>query len=78
MASRKMKNRVEADRRRHENQASASSPSSLSDVNFEMMMKTMERLMDILALDNRPPNREKPKNKIKIPNFRIPPPPQRN
>ena len=41
------------------------------------MMKTMERLIDILALDNRPPNREQHDSQIKNPNFiRPPPPPQ--
>ena len=45
MPSRKMKNRVEEDRRRHENKPSTSTPSLVSDVKFEMMMKTMERLM---------------------------------
>ena len=73
-----MKNRVEEDRRRQENQPSTSAPSSASDVKFEMMMKTMDRLVDRLALDNRPPNREKPKNQVRNPNFRRPPPPQRN
>ena len=40
-------------------------------------MKTMERLMDKLVLDNRPPNREKPEPQIRNPNFIRPlPPPQ--
>ena len=43
-----------------------------------MMMKTMERLMDMLDLDNRPPNREKPENQVRNQNFRRRPPPQRN
>ena len=58
MASGKMKNRVEEDRRRQENQPSTSAPSSTSDVKFEMMMKAMKRLMDKIDIDNRPPNRE--------------------
>ena len=78
MASGKMKNRVEVDRRRKENQPSTYVPSSTSDVKFEMMMKTMERLMDMLALDNIPPNREQSRNQIRNPNFRRPPPPPRN
>ena len=78
MASRKMKNRVEEDRRRQENQPSTSAPSSTSDVKFEMMMKTMERLMVRLALENRPPNREKPENQVRNPNFRRHPVPLRN
>ena len=73
-----MKNRVEETRRRKENQPSTSTPSSASDVKFEMMMNTMERLMNRLALDNRPPNREKLENQVRNPNFRRPPPPERN
>ena len=47
-----MKQRVEVDRRkmREENQPSTSSSSN--DAKFDIMMKTMERLMDRLALDN--------------------------
>ena len=58
MDSGKLTNRVEADRRRQENQPSTSAPSSSNDAKFETMMKTMERLMDMMALDNIPPNRE--------------------
>ena len=56
MASGKMKNRVEEDRRRQEHQPSTFAPSFTSDFKFEMMMKTMEKRMDMLALDNRTPN----------------------
>ena len=78
MASGKMKNRVEENRRRQENQPSTSATSSASDVKFEKVMKEIERLMDRLAPDNIPPNREKPENQIRNPNFRRPPPPPRN
>ena len=69
MAYGKMKNRVEEDRRRQENKPSTSTPSFASDLKFEMMMKTMERLMDRLDLDNIPPNREKPKKSNKKSKF---------
>ena len=57
MASGKMKQRVEVDRRktREENQPSTSSS---TDAKFDIMMKNMERLMDRLALDNMPPNKD--------------------
>ena len=53
MAPGKMKQRVEVDRIRvrEENQPSNS---SCIDAKFYIMMKTMERLMDRLALDNIP------------------------
>ena len=41
-------------------------------------MKTVERPMVMLDLDNRPPNREQPENQLRKPNFRILPPPVRN
>ena len=64
ITSEKMKQRVEVDRRRtrEEHQTStsiAATSSSSNDAKFEMMMKTMERLMDRFDLDNGPPNREK-------------------
>ena len=67
-ASGKMKQRVEVDKRktREENQPSTSSS---SDAKFDIMMKTMERLMDRLALYNKPPNREHPKPQIRHLNF---------
>ena len=74
----KLKNRIEGDRRRQENQPSTSTSFSTNNVKFEMMMKNMERLMEMIDLYNRPPNREKPENQIRNPNFSRPPPPQRN
>ena len=69
-----MKQRMEVDRRktREENQPSTSSS---TDAKFDIMMNTMERLMDRLALNNRPPNRDQPEPQIRNPNFRISPPP---
>ena len=71
MESGKMKKRVEVDRRkmREENQPSTSDSYS-NDAKFEMMMKTMEILMDMLDLDNIPPNREQHEPKIRNPKFR--------
>ena len=75
MTSRKIRQKVEIDRRkvREENQASTS-PST--DAKFDVMMRKMERLMNILDLDNRPHNRDKSDPYIRNPNFRRPAPPQ--
>ena len=69
-----MKQRVEVDRRktREENQPSTSSS---TNAKFYIMINTKERLMNILALDNMPPNRDQPELQIMNPNFRRPPPP---
>ena len=59
MDSRKIKQKVETNRRkdREENQASTSFS---KDAKFDIMMRTMESLMDILALNNRTQNRDQP------------------
>ena len=49
--------------------------SSPNDVKFEMMMKTMERLMDSITVDNIPLNIEHDEPQIRNPNFRRPNPP---
>ena len=62
---------------REENVPSAAASSN--DVKFEMMLKTMGKLMDKMNLDNIPFNREQNEPKIRNPNFRSPnrpPPPQ--
>ena len=71
---------MEVDRRktREENKPPTSTSSSSNDANFEMMMKTMEILMDMLDLYNIPPNREHPEPQVRNPNFRRPPPSQQN
>ena len=74
MASRKMKQRMEVDRRRTREDNQASTFSS-TDAKFDIMMKTMDSLMEILALDNRLPNREYPEPETRNLNFRRPPPP---
>ena len=57
-----------------------SSTSSSSDVKFEMMLKTMEKLMDWLTVEAKPVNREENEPQIRNTNFRrlIPPPLQQN
>ena len=57
----------------------ASTAVSSNDVKSEMMLKTMEKLMERLTVDNRPLNREQNEPQIRNPNFRRsnpPPPPQ--
>ena len=70
----KMKQRVEVDRRkvREENQPPTSSS---TDAKFDVTMRTMERIKDILALDNRFQNRYHHDPQIRNTNFRILPPP---
>ena len=77
MSSGKIKQKVEMDRRkvREENVPSTCTASSPNDAKFEMMMKTMERLMDMLTVDNIPLNREHNETQIINPNFRRPNPP---
>ena len=59
---------------------STSSNSSSNDIKFEMMLKTMEKLMDRLTMDNRSFNREQAGPQIRNPNFRRlnPPMPPQN
>ena len=59
MAYGKMKQRVEVDRRRTREDNQASTYTS-NDAKFDIRMKRMERFMDILELENRPPNKEQP------------------
>ena len=50
---------MEVDRRKgREEIHSTSSASSSSDIKFEMMLKTMEKLMDRLTVEAKPVNRE--------------------
>ena len=73
MASGKMKHRDIDRRKKEENMPYTSS--SATDIKFEMMLKTMEKLMDRLTMDNRSFNREQVDSQIRNPNFRIPNPP---
>ena len=68
-----MKHRDIDRRKKEENLSSASS--STTDIKFEMMLKTMENLMDRLTMDNRGFNREQADPQIRNPNFRRPNPP---
>ena len=72
MASGKMKHRDIDRRKKDENFPFAS---STNDVKFEMMLKTMEKLMDRLTMENRGFNREQSDPQIRNPNFRRPNPP---
>ena len=60
MACGKIKQRVDVDRRkgREEIMPSISLAPSSNDIKFEMMLKTMENLMDKLTMDTRLVNRE--------------------
>ena len=59
MACGKIKLREEFDRRKgREETHPTTSTSSSSDVKFEMMFKTMEKLMDRLTVEAKPTNRE--------------------
>ena len=49
-----------------------STSSSTTDIQFEMMLKTMENLMDRLTRDNMVFNREQADPQIRNPNFRRP------
>ena len=59
MASGKIKLKLETDKKkdREENAPSTSAVVSSNDVKFEMILKTMEKLMDRLTIDNGPLNR---------------------
>ena len=72
MASGKMKHRDIDRRKKEENMPSTSS--SATDIKFEMMLKTMEKLMDILTMENRSFNREQADPQIRNLNFRRPNP----
>ena len=60
MASGKIKQKVETDKRksREENVPSASALVSSNDVKFEMILEMMENMIDRISADNRPLNRE--------------------
>ena len=77
MASGKIKQKVETYKRkaREEIVPFASAGASSNDVKFEMMLKTMEKLMDRMTVDNRPLNKEHNEPQIRNTNFRRPNPP---
>ena len=77
MESGKIKQKVETNKRkaREENVPSAFVVASSNDVKSEMMLKTLEKLMDKLTVEKRPLNREHNEPQIINPNFRRPNPP---
>ena len=77
MACGKIKPRADIDRRKGREEAHPSTfASSSSDIKFELMLKTMEKLMDRLIVEARPVNQEQNEPQIRNPNFRrqVPPP----
>ena len=74
MDSDKMKQRVDENRRKVREENNPSTSSSI-DAKFDIMKRTMERLMDKLALDNIPQNIDQHEPQIMNPNFRRPLPP---
>ena len=66
MACGKIKPRAEVDRRKGREEAHPSTSTSLSsDIKFEMMLKTMEKLMDILTVEAKPTNWEQNEPQIR-------------
>ena len=74
MASGKIKQRVETDKGKIREDQPSTSVASSNDLKFEMMMKTMEKLMDRMNVDSRPLNREQNEPQIRNLNFRRPNP----
>ena len=71
MACGKIKPRAEVDRRKGREEAHpTTSASSSNDIKFEMMLKTMEKLMDRLMVEAKPTNQEQNEPQIRNPNFR--------
>ena len=56
MVSGKINEKVETRKSREENVPSASVVASFDEVKFEMLMKTMEKLMDRMIVNNMPVN----------------------
>ena len=75
MASRKIKNKVETEKKKGKEENQPSSSKSW-DAKLDMMVKTMETLVERLTLDNRPVPREIKEPQAINPNFRRPPVPQ--
>ena len=75
MASGKIKQKVEIRKDREENVPYASVTASSNDVKFEIMLKILEKLMDMMTMDNRPLNIEQNEPQIRNPNFKRPNPP---
>jgi hypothetical protein len=76
MAYGKIKIKVETEKNRIKEENHPSSSKSL-DVNLNMMVKTMDKLVERLNLDNRPPPRERQEPQVRNPIFRRPPVPHK-
>ena len=76
MSCGKMKHKIEIDKRNVMEEISTYVVASSSYIKFEMILKEMEKMMDKLTVDNKPPNRELNEPQIRNPNFRKPNPPQ--
>ena len=75
MASRKMKHKLDSERKKAKDKSQPSS-SHTTDAKFDYMMTTMETLMKILAIGDRPIVGQQHENQIRNPNFRRPSFPQ--
>ena len=75
MASRKLKHKLDSERKMDKEESQPSS-SHTFDAKFDSMMKTMEKLMEILAIGDGPRIRQQHETQIRNPNFRRPPFPQ--
>ena len=71
MASGKMKHKMEMDKKKSREEGH-SSGSQFMDAKFDLMMRTMEKLVDMLSLDNRPDVREAPEPQVRNLNYRRP------
>ena len=74
MVSRKIWQKMEMRKVRED--GPSTSGAFANDVKFEMMLKTIEKLMDKLSVDNGSLNREQNDPQIRNPNFRRPNPPK--
>jgi hypothetical protein len=75
MASGKIKHNPDRDMKKVQGEAQPSTSQS-SDENFDLMMKTMERFMERMSLDNKPATRDQTDFQPRNQNFRRAPVPQ--
>ena len=74
MASRKIRQKMET--RKDRDDGPSTSVASANDRKFEMMLETIEKLMDKLSMDNGSLSSEENEPQFRNPNFRRPNPPQ--
>ena len=65
----KMKKKIDSERKKIKDEAQALSSHS-SDIRFDSMMKTMDKIMEKLAVGDRPTSTQQLEPKIRNPNFR--------